>query len=741
MNRLAVIFWLLFSPFATAQTVVVQSGDHAGFTRLVIELPKAALWKMGRTAEGYELLLPDETLQFDVTDVFENIQRNRLAAIWTDPVSGALRIGVACACHAIPFEFRPGIIVIDVRDGPPPTGSSFELALAGYDTPDLAKKPTPRPRARPPVASGPTDPLRGRKQTYSWLTPSALAPAQEILPDMSLPVSAASYTDLTPLKEALLSQLSQGAAQGLVQMEQPKLSNRSAAEALPLGPRANIRFGDVPGFIASTRPASDDTLINGGAECLPDEMLNVADWGSDQAVAIQLAVSRTNLIGEFDKPNPPKVIGAVKLLIYLGFGAEARQMLKQMPVDDAKSRLWNGMAILVDGASDDKGPFSGMQTCDTAAALWSALASPQFKQSDQPQSDAILRAFSALPAHLRRSIGPRLSAKFLSIGDLSTSRSLSNSVLRATSEAGATLAVMKATLDMASGDPAAATAELEPVLAEAGPATADVLIALVDAQIAANVAVTSETAIALAALLREQKGSDLAPALQRAQILALGSSGDFDQAFALLPIAPSASSDLWTLLAKSGSGSAVLNHAVLPNNATLPTLTAPLRSQIATQLLDLGLPDAALVWIGELTDNLTVPDRILSARAYLEKGDPASSLNWISGVDDSTAAEIRAEALWQAGKPAEAAMAWARAGNIEAELRAQGWAQNWGVLAKSDASSWQAAAALLAAGVPDDVLKPSGPLALGNALVADSATVRATVSNLLTLVPGPQTTK
>ncbi len=740
MKRLGLLIWLAMAQTAFAQTVAVKSGDHPGFTRLVLELPQPTEWHVGRTAEGYELRITGENLRFDVTRVFDDIQRNRLAAIWMDPASGSLRLGIACACHALPFEFRPGIIVIDLRDGPPPKESSFELGLDspadGLGAIELAARPTQRPRARPRAGFAVNGNATTPMPNYDWLVSDEPPPLKTQEPDPAFEIILPHH-DVGRLQDALLRQLSRGAAQGIVQMEQPSLSARNAADPLPIGARANILLGDVPGFEVMTKQDPDSRLIHDGAACVSDERLDLSAWGSDQPVSTQLSDSRSGLIGEFDRPDNGVVIGAVKLLIHLGFGAEAQQLLTEMAVDDADAALWKSMAKLVDGEPDATGPFRNMQTCDNAAALWASLALPQLSMAEKPKTDAVLRAFSALPAHLRQNLGPDLATKFLAIDDLATARSISSAVQRSVTEPGPEVALMKASIDFAAGDAGAAGAQMEALLPEAGSVTAETLIAIVDAQIAAGDAVDPETPTALAALLREQAGSDLEPTLRRAQILALASSGDFDQAFALLPQMATAEPDLWRLLAGSGSDMAILNHAVLPKDFTLPVVAAAERSQIAAHLQALGLSDAALVWIGPMTNETDQVDRILAATASLSIGDAEASLGWIIGLEDSAASESRARALAQLGKPSDAAQAWRNAGNTEAELRAQGWARNWDHLSQSDTSPWQAAAALVVAGTADGVPEAPGPLAVGTALVADSVAARATLTALLQGVPGP----
>lgn len=733
MKQVLALLFVLMAQAAFGQTVVVKSGDHTGFTRLVMELPQVTDWAMGRTGEGYELRLGAKDIRFDLTRVFDDIQRNRLAAIWVDPASGTLRLGIACGCHAIPFEFRPGIIVVDLRDGPPPKGSSFEAALDGSTAGVLAARPGLRPRARPTAHTAVKPQVNLPVPTYTWLPAGNSAQSDRPSVDALLPHSLNSTQhDIGPLKDALLRQLGRGAAQGIVQMTQPSLSARNLGAPLPTGPRAKIHLGEAPGFDVATTRAADNLLIKDGADCVADDSLDVANWGNALPASTQLADARANLIGEFDKPNPDAVILATKLLIHLGFGAEARQLLLQFPVESPDAVLLTSLAKLVDGTPDPDGPFAGMQTCDTAAALWAALALPQLLPKHQPQRAAILRSFSALPAHLRQSLGPDLASRFLAVDDLATAQALTNAVLRGVQSSTPPLALMESGLDLAAGDAVAASARIEPLLPDAGAATAEALIALVDARLAAGQPIDAQTAIALAAFARENVGSPLAPALWRAQILALGASGDFDQAFALLPQMPDAEPQLWALLADAGSEAAVLDHAVLGPDAKLPRLAASQRQKIASQLLALGLAEPALIWIGADAGD---DGQMLTAKAKLLAGDAEGALAATLGLTGPDAAALQAAAQLAKQNPAAAAETYRNAGDSDAQLRALSLARDWDMLAKNDASVWQPAAALAIHGPATENLP--GPLARGNALIADSAKARATLAALLGQIPRP----
>ncbi len=733
MTRLALFIWLALAQAAFSQTAVVKSGDHPDFTRLVLELPRVAAWKLGRTSEGYELRIEDEMLRFDVSQVFKTIQRDRLTSIWENPATGGLRIGIACACHAMPFELRPGIIVIDLKDGPAPEQSAFEEALDGTGAAPLENKSIQRPLGRPQLPTA----AKTSATTifaYEWLSKPISPEPKDLVQNLTpSPILRHKINDVEPLKNALLWQLSRGASQGIVQMKAPSLSSRVSGPRPLFGPRLNSHLGEPTGFDVATTRKPADTILLDGAECIQDDTLNLSNWGTDQNVAMQLADSRTNLVGEFDRPEADNVTLAVKLLIYLGFGAEARQLLTQFSVEVPDRDLWDSMAKIVDGAPDENGPFNGMQACDTAAALWAALALPQFRASESPRPEAVLRAFSALPLHMRRNLGPNLVAKFLKLGDVATARSLSQAVQRGGPTAGIATTVMSATINLAAGDPAKAMAELEPALADAGPATAEALIALVDAKLATGLEIDANLPVAIAALIQEQGGNPIEPALRRAQILALAASGNFDQAFNFLAQAPLTAPDLWAILAQSGSDMAIMNHAVLPLDTNPPILPPPERTLIASRLLDLGLPDEALAWIRALNEGTSVDERIIAAKASLAKGDPNNAIFWLADLIDNSALELRAQALFQLDQPEDAAKTWAQANNSDANIRAQSWARDWGNLAKNDGSSFKAAAELVTSAPSPDAAQ--GPLAYGNDLVTDSEQARAILANLLVVVP------
>ncbi len=207
------------------------------------------------------------------------------------------------------------------------------------------------------------------------------------------------------MRDVLLRQLSQGVAEGVVDLaaELPEPQTRP-------GPLAQIRIGESPGLAAGTGDAQRGALTGAGSACLTDAALDMAAWGSDQPVASQIGLSVTGLIGEFDRAEAAAVSRAIRYYLSLGFGAEARHLLRSFDMPPGDRQLWETMAGILDDGAAAPGPLTGMVVCDTAAALWAVLAQ---KDADGTPANtpAVLRSFSALPLHLRPSApAPRAGA-------------------------------------------------------------------------------------------------------------------------------------------------------------------------------------------------------------------------------------------------------------------------------------------------------------------------------------------
>lgn len=731
MIRLLCIAWLALMTPVAAQTEPVQvtSGEHDGFTRVVLDYGATVDWRVGRTTDGYELRLTAAQPTYDLTGVYDMIPRGRLASVWSDPETGTLRIGIGCACHAQPFEFRPGIVVIDLKDGPPPAGSSFEQALDGRALPGLVDRKPLRPRARPVPAGTAVE----APAPYDWLalvtgrdpapapTPAGRAPA---VPPTTLPGPDPS---LQPLRDALLHQLSRGAAQGVVDMTNRPVAGSGASETKSV----EIHLNQLPGVRIDDQIGPKGVAAD-GATCIAEDQLQVQDWGDDRPVVEQMAIARAGLMGEFDIPDQDSQRRALRFLLFIGFGAEARQVLAQLPVALPEAAVLSSLAHILDDSRDPTPAFAGMAACDTAAALWAILSTPAPEPGETLDRAAALRSFSALPLHLRRHLGPALAARFVSLDDSPAAEAVRDAILRAPGDAGPHVALMEARLDLDAGESARAEQRVEPLISNSGPATPEALITLVEARLAQRQAIDAAQITALEGLVHERGTDPDAARFARALTLARALAGDFDGAFADLAANPQAAADVWALLAEIGPESALLTHAVLAEGSRV-AVAPDVAALLARRLSDLGLAAAARRWI----ETLTAPAPDLAARVALQAKDARTALRLLAGSEDPSAVAMRSVALRQLGDERELAAILAGSGDEEGRWRAVGRARDWLQLAVSGPDPWRDLAVVAAGGSAPPSEGSLGPLAGGQRLVEASAATRQAVTDLLAQIAPP----
>lgn len=689
MKGLLLLFVLLVAHPAAAQVRVI-SGEHDGFTRVVLQGPGLAGWQVVRRTTGYEVRLR-MPVRIDLSRAFDIIGRQRVRGLAPLATGNGLAMTIGCACHAIPFELEPGVIVIDVRDGPPPEGSSFELAADGQRLAPLV-----------PVTFGPPRPRPRPVQAWNWVR-DVMRPQPSYDPAPELPGPAAAA-----LRAALLEQLGRGVAEGVVDPVR-RLPTPPDGSQPPEG--SSVWLGDLPGLSAHLQ-RDPSNLTSKGQTCLPDEQVALENWGQEGVpVHMQMADAMATLLGEFDRPDPEAVRKAIRLRLWLGFGAEAGLMLDSLGADLPEAAALRAMARIVDGLPAPDAAFRDMESCGGAAALWAVLATPETRL---PATDiaAVQRAFSALPPHLRQHLGPALVRHFLDAGQEPVAQTLRMAMARTEPEGAVQL--VDADLAMAGGDAAAAEAVVETLKADAGSDRRAMLFSLVEARAALNATVSPDELTAIEAFHTEAPDA----ASERAVILARALAGDFDTAFALAADARAVTPDLWPILSAKGPDSAVIAHAVAPPAEGLNAIPADIRRKLSERLLSLGFADSALGWVDGL------PDAEFAARIELARGDAAAALRRLGGQRGETADRLRAEALLAQGNPAAAATILSDIDAAEA-ARARLRSRQWDDIAPEAPEGWQAVAARL------QPVTAEGTLGQGRAVAEESAATRADIEALL----------
>lgn len=717
MIRTSVLLLVLATP-AWTETAKVRSGEHGDFTRLVIELDTPVTWTLGRTETGYAFATSDVVQPtYDISGVWDLIPRSRITDVELDPKTGALSFDLGCECHIFPFETEPGNVVLDIKPGPPPAGSTFEEPFAIAGSEGSVADETGRPG-------------------YDWLAERvsggmAIASRAARVP-FPLPLETGSVS-LEPLRDELLRQIARGAADGIVDMElpgKPQVVKDTDPEVLPW---SNVHTGDAPGVIVT----DPDAFVEGSrpeSVCPEPVLLDLPAWGGTLPPAAMLAQSRTGLYGEFDEPQTDAILHAVKSLLYLGFGAEAVQTanlaLATAPDDLA---YYRSMGKIIDGEADPTTPFASMLDCDGPAALWAALARDRLPAGKGVRRDAILLAFTALPAHLRQQLGPSLAEKFLALDDIEAARVVRDAMERAPEADEAAVALLDARTDLRQENAEAAQTHAETVVAIDGDGP-EGLITLVDTHVLTLDPLGPETAEALRALQGETSGTSEGSSIDRAVVLALALSGQFDAAFEDPAASGQSVGDLWRITVKRATDDEFLLKAILPVGSTAPPVDHDLARSIADRVLSLGFPDAALTWLGPVFPESPPDDRRLAAKALVAQGDARSAVSMLAGLKDADAEAIRANALLQLDDAAAAAQSLAAAGDAESAVRVSPWKEDWANLDPALPGPWLQAADTVTG--PADDAAP-GLLGRGGQAVEASVASRAAIEALLTSVAAP----
>ena len=716
MIRLFALFVLLAGP-ALSDTARVYSGEHADFTRLVVELSTDQDWTLGRTPMGYGFATASDSQPvFDISTVWDRIPKSRLQALRTDPETGALQLTLACACHVFPFEYQPGVIVLDIKPGPAPEGSTFELVFQ----PPSAENPGP-------IAAS------GALPAYDWLDPlAARSPGSETA-EIPLPTGGVS---LDPLRAELLEEISRGAAQGVVDMALPGKPPENEPVDRGTLPWSQIHIGPPEdAAIAATTEGKEGRTPEGQA-CIADDQLALAEWGAGRPPLDLLAEARSGLYGEFDLLDLKATLHAVRLHLYLGFGAEAAQYAKLLsgtgPHEDLA--ILQSLSRLVEGETDPQSPFLNMLACDGAAALWAALAQAEIPPGAVTNSDAMVRHFLALPPHLRAALGAGLAERLLAYGDGETARIVRNAIERTPDIAPATVALLDAEADLNGGEPEAALGHATTAIAEDGNGVEE-WIALVEAHFRQVEPMTPEAAEVLRSFEGEIATPDGRVEFVRALALAELLSGQTETGFRTAERQSLPTSDLWQVAASLAEDDAFLRQAIpAVSGQDTPDVTPEVAIAVARRLVELGFPDAALVWLGPTGPEDGADKRRVAAMAELSRGDARQTLALLAGLSEPEDEVIKARAMVQLGQISTAREAYTAAGLPDEALRLAAWEGAWSDLQAADAPLWGSAAAVIDQKQPLAV----GPLARGAAIVEASASSRAMIEALLSGVTAPE---
>ncbi|EKE43765.1 hypothetical protein OCGS_2099 [Oceaniovalibus guishaninsula JLT2003] len=264
------------------------------------------------------------------------------------------------------------------------------------------------------------------------------------------------------MRREVSAQLARGVAQGLVELdpERPMDDRGSAPDP-------------APGHVSITTAADRDRTMapeNAEVACIGPEALDVASWKPEGWPDRWIGGSFAALTDAADRPDPNALKTRVRHLLFLGFGAEAAQMLhaaeaSAVIVPDAG--VMAEMAALTDGPADAP-LLSGQAACAGPGIVWALLADGR----SFPRTagvEGLLTEFSRLPSHLRTNLGPRLVAELIALQMPNIAAEVDAAVKRGNPPADAKTAMMTARIATEDGRPEDARESAQAVIKARSP--------------------------------------------------------------------------------------------------------------------------------------------------------------------------------------------------------------------------------------------------------------------------------
>jgi len=408
---LVAICWPVF-----AQTVQVRSGEHATFTRLVLEVGTDRDWSLEMTADRAEVVFDPPLDGIDASAVFDFIPRTRLQAL-----SGteALRLDLACACPVEASRFQQRYLVIDISDPSPD-----ETRSAPQEVEDTATRA--RRLAAAEALPDLVDVVLGDRPT-----PPQPEAATDRMQD------APTEIDLEAAAHLMAEQLARAAASGLISAAPGEaltgadpVDPMTTTEPASPGPEA-AELSDLPFELplrattavdaALRRESSAGSNLSARLACRGAE-LNLQDWSDGVGLAAGLGRLRAALYDERDDLVTSAPQALARHYLYYGFGAEAMYWLLQTPEPNAELVA---MARLVDGTAEQVFPaLSEASLCAPMELLWRLLDNSEGLALSEADAGAVQLAFAELPNPLQDLLGPQLARRFMDAGHAGPARNL-----------------------------------------------------------------------------------------------------------------------------------------------------------------------------------------------------------------------------------------------------------------------------------------------------------------------------
>ncbi len=650
-----------------AQPVAVTSGEHDGFTRLVLEMDPALDWVLEDRTGIARFIVRGRPVEFDLSTAFDRIARTRLDRLVQNRSENGseLKLQLACPCNVKAFPYLDRYIVLDIRD------------------PDIPRPPLAVDVPSRPAPISPPLPI----ERHSSLSPKAPAPFQSPERPTEIPESgpenrdsfppvpsvdiAGEFTDIVDeARTQLLEQLTMASETGMVDLTgsadlevqtetqtEPAQNVKGIAPAPP-APENTIQFS-VSSIYDRDRRISAISENQGMQDCPDKTRLDIASWGGNASFADTLARLRGDLVLEFDRTDPEVAARIVRLYIRYGFGREALAYLADYAEVIPDAALLAEAANIVEGREiPPDGILSRAVGCSGLAGLWAVVGTQDTSRITGDSATSIVAALAELPADLRSIFGPRLYSVLVSAGLPELALRSSEVLERAPGMDDPFQRLIRAGLARDRGDLEGAGKIYRDLISGRSPAAPRALIGLarmrLENNIAADKSFISDLGLAADELRDTPEGRDLrelevlwiarleGPMRALTRLSKTTGTDDPERFFARNVSAKVFSITLSDPAYLAENLSAVIRYGRMLGE---PAENPDIFLQLSEAALNAGLPNIPIETLPPLADAGHEQASVLLASAYLQAFDPASALQALNETEGASAAALRVQAL------------------------------------------------------------------------------------------------
>jgi len=670
VKRFSAFFLAFMLPvLALGEPVAVVSGEHEGYTRLVLSISPDREWELFVDQNSASLVFTSQKLEFDDSKVFARIAKTRLVSTFSEQSETAAKytMNIGCDCEVNAFAYLEKYIVVDIVDRPEttintPPARNFTPKSRAISKPDGNDRPPEivswiRPRA-PYYVSSPDRvnfPLQmdgsGLAQTQKPDAPPRVSRTDRVreVPSATIQTDRELQEAVDVARNSLLQQLTLAADQGLLDLNRPspEIVQEVAQEEFPA---IFEEEEDETQILIQTVLVRDALAARGGRNlqndrCPSPEDLDIASWGSGDDFFDELSSARQGLLGEFDEPDFAEVERLIRTYLRYGFGAEARSYLLESRQNIAQYSLLLDIAAIVDGQTvQDGGPLSQAIECGGAASLWALVGVYPAVDAGIDDKPSIVDAFAKLPPDIRRLVGPRLAAAFLDRGFEVIARRVVDILERAP-------------LMQAEGSAPEAAQAFTALANDNSLVATDALIALATLQLTQNQRPPQNLLMDLGTGAKIWRGTQKGGELRRLEALWMAKQGREAEAIDLLVAEIERDSSNADLLRKTAeeilSALSVSEDQSYGYAEVVDTYigfisenedAGKLRLEIAAKLLLVGLPDFAIEILRPMLQRNELDAILIGAAANIQAYRPDTAVVLLNGVAGDAARKLRVQA-------------------------------------------------------------------------------------------------